>query len=178
MQARVKKEIFDLIKVIIVGVLIGLVIRGLFFEITRVDGDSMNPTLQSEDKVLVNKFKPMIQDGKLKRGDTIVFEAPAEDKYYIKRVIGVSGDAVRFEKGKILVNGEIIEENYIQEGIGTYFEPEYADIPVEENRLFVVGDNRLPEGSYDSRKFGTISVESVRGKALIRIFPINKFGKF
>lgn len=93
---------------------------------------------------------------------------------YIKRVIGVAGDHVKIENGKVYLNDKELEEPYLREGIkteGKYF----SDITVPEGYVFVMGDNR--EGSTDSRNFGCIPVEKIESKVWIRFWPLNKFGK-
>lgn len=96
---------------------------------------------------------------------------------YIKRIIGVEGDHVEIKDGKVYLNGEELEENYLDEGVetnmGTY--GVYSDIVVPEGYVFVMGDNR--SHSTDSRCFGCIPVSKIEGKVWIRFWPFSKFGK-
>lgn len=95
---------------------------------------------------------------------------------YIKRVIGLPGEHVKIEDGKVYINGTELEENYLQEGvITTSLEGVYTDITVPENCLFVMGDNRLQ--STDSRRFGCIPLEKIESKVWIRFWPFDLFGK-
>ena len=93
---------------------------------------------------------------------------------YIKRVIGVAGDHIKIESGKVYLNGQELNEPYLRDGIKTE-QKVFTDIIVPENCVFVMGDNR-PQ-SMDSRSFGCIPLEKVESKAVIRFWPLNKFGK-
>lgn len=95
---------------------------------------------------------------------------------YIKRVIGLPGERVQIENGKVFINGERLDESYLQEGvITTSLEGVFTDITVPENCLFVMGDNR-PQ-STDSRRFGCIPLEKIESKVWIRFWPFDLFGK-
>lgn len=93
---------------------------------------------------------------------------------YIKRVIGVAGDHIKIESGKVYLNGQELNEPYLRDGIKTE-QKVFTDIIVPENCVFVMGDNR-PQ-SMDSRSFGCIPLEKVESKVVIRFLPLNKFGK-
>ena len=93
---------------------------------------------------------------------------------YIKRVIGIEGDHIKIEDGKVYLNGEELQEDYVAEGAVTISD-RYADLVVPEGYVFVMGDNR--EHSTDSRSFGCIPVEKIESKVWIRFWPLNKFGK-
>ena len=92
---------------------------------------------------------------------------------YIKRVIGVAGDHIKIESGKVYLNGQELNEPYLRDGIKTE-QKVFTDIIVPENCVFVMGDNR-PQ-SMDSRSFGCIPLEKVESKVVIRFWPLNKFG--
>ena len=93
---------------------------------------------------------------------------------YIKRVIGVAGEHIKIEEGKVYLNGQELDEPYLREGITTEGGI-FTDIIVPEGHVFVMGDNR--PRSTDSRSFGCIPVERIESKVLIRFWPLNKFGK-
>ena len=93
---------------------------------------------------------------------------------YIKRVIGVEGDHIKIEEGKVYLNGEELNEPYLRDGITTASDL-FTDIKVPEGYVFVMGDNR--PHSTDSRSFGCIPLEKVESKVWIRFWPLNKFGK-
>lgn len=95
---------------------------------------------------------------------------------YIKRVIGLPGDHVQIKNGKVYINEEKLEEDYLQSGIVTDdAEGMFSDIIVPQNTVFAMGDNR--NSSVDCRAFGCIPLERIEGKVLIRFWPLNKFGK-
>lgn len=93
---------------------------------------------------------------------------------YIKRVIGIAGDHIVIQDGKVFLNDEELDEPYLEEGVETSNKV-YSDIIVPEGYVFVMGDNR--EHSADSRMFGCIPVEKIESKVWIRFWPLNKFGK-
>ena len=142
-----------------------------------VDGSSMNDTLYDGESVWVNKFTYRFNDPE--RFDIIVFPYEySEDTYFIKRIIGLPGETVQILlDGTILINGEVLEENYGKETIradriGTAIVP----ITLGENEYFVLGDNR--NDSMDSRypNVGPITKDQMIGKAVFRLFPITKIG--
>lgn len=95
---------------------------------------------------------------------------------YIKRVIGLPGDHVKIENGKVYINGNELQEPYLQEGVITDdLNGAFTDITVPENTVFVMGDNRGQ--STDSRRFGCIPLEKIESKVLFRFWPLNVFGK-
>lgn len=95
---------------------------------------------------------------------------------YIKRVIGLPGDHIQISNGKVYINGEELDEPYLQEGVTTNMgKYAFSDLIVPENCVFAMGDNR--EHSTDSRAFGCIPLEKIEGKVLIRFWPLNLFGK-
>lgn len=135
----------------------------------RVDGSSMEPTLHNGELVIVNKLAYKLGEPEL--GDIIVFHFPRDpSQEYIKRVIGVPGDQVLIEAGKVYVNSKEIVEPYIAAP------PAYAtakwDVP--EGHLFVLGDNR--NNSSDSHSWGTVPIEYVVGKALFVYWPLEEWG--
>jgi len=167
-----------------VGVLLISFIKLLMTFPVVVDGGSMIPTLYSDEVIYVNAFDVKFSD--INRGDIVVFTMPgvgAEDYYYLKRVIGVSGDEVVVKEGKIYLNGELLSEPYLRPGETTQI-PDVAggflvggvtmtsdgkgfvyNVPV--GKYFVLGDNR--ENSIDSRSFVDVYVsgKDIKGKFTI-----------
>ena len=131
-------------------------------KVSLAELDQTNPVAkyEYEPKGLVSKFfYYVVESGKIS---------------YIKRVIGVAGDHIRITDGKVYLNGEELQENYVAEGAVTISD-RYTDLVVPEGYVFVMGDNR--EHSTDSRSFGCIPVEKIESKVWIRFWPLNKFGK-
>lgn len=142
---------------------------------TQVLGSSMEPKLSSEDNLIVDKITYRFHDPE--RYDIIVFPFRYEDNtFYIKRIIGLPGETVQIdEEGNILINGEVLAENYGKEVIKSPGRA-YEEIQLADNEYFVMGDNR--NNSTDSRdpSVGNITREEIVGRAWLRIWPFDKFG--
>ncbi len=142
---------------------------------TQVLGSSMEPKLSSEDNLIVDKISYRFHDPE--RFDIIVFPFRYEDNtFYIKRIIGLPGETVQIDPdGNILIDGEILEEDYGKEVIQSPGRA-YEEIQLADNEYFVMGDNR--NNSTDSRdpSVGNITREEIIGRAWLRIWPLDKFG--
>ncbi len=169
----IKTEIIEWVKSIALAVIIAIIIKMFIFNTTYVLGYSMYPTLHEKDRLFTNKI--VYTFGEPKIGDIVVLEAPDDpDKDYIKRVIALEGDIVEISDGKIYVNDNLLNENYLKKDVYTYGD---LKVKVPENEVFVLGDNRNRSASKDSRYFGTISIDSIKGKAIYRYYPFdNRFG--
>ena len=147
---------------IFVALVILFVIALLIFRfvagISIVNGDSMLPTLQNGE---LTAYFRLVSD--YDRGDIVSVRMPSGE-YYVKRVIAVAGDVVDIKDGKLFINGEELDEPYVQ-GI-TEVPIDGIEVPytVEEDKVFVLGDNR--ENSVDSRTFGAVLTQEVQGKLL------------
>ncbi len=169
------KEIFEWIKTIIISIVIALVIT-TFIRPTLVRGHSMYPTLEPNNYLIINKIPYMIHEPE--HGDIIVFKSHLEtldgkEKDLIKRVIAVEGDEIVVKDGEIYVNGEKLEEDYIN---GDYTSGD-IELNVPQDHVFVMGDNR--QNSLDSRdsRVGPVEIDTIRGKVLVRLFPFDEIGK-
>jgi signal peptidase I len=154
--------LFDVLETILLAVVLYFAIDAITGRV-RVDGYSMHPTLEDGEFVLVNRLAYLKTPPQ--RGDIIVFHYPLHpEERYIKRVIGVPGDEVIIEKGRVTVNGVPLEEPYIAAS------PRYSGVwAVPENALFVLGDNR--NDSADSHTWGFVPMENVIGKAVLIYWP-------
>lgn len=159
--------------VIVVALLLSFLLKTFILSSTLVIGSSMSDTLQTNDRLFVNRIGLMVNN--VDRGDIIEFHSPVEDKDYIKRVIGLPGDVIEIKENKVFLNGEELEEKYTNVDT-TYPISDQTNWVVGENEVFVLGDNRQPNASRDSRDFGTISKDSIVGIAFLRYYPFNKFG--
>jgi len=142
-------------------------------QVYAVSGHSMEPTLHDGERVVVDKIRPVLGD--LERGDLIIFASPEDpSKNLIKRIIAVAGDEVELVGDQVLINGVALQEDYIHR---TLFPNRPGEVTVvKPGHLFMLGDNR-PQ-SRDSRQFGIIPVESIRGKVLMRLWPLDEFTVF
>ncbi len=142
---------------------------------TIVDGPSMEDTLHNGEHLLVEKISYHLDQ--LKRFDIIVFYPHGRDyeEYYVKRIIGLPGETVQIKGADIYINGERLDENYGKEPI-TYAGLAEEPITLDSDEFFVMGDNR--EVSLDSRyeEVGEVTKENIGGRAILRIWPLNKFG--
>ena len=171
-----KNEAIEWVKSILLAIVIAILIKTFIFNTTYVLGNSMYPTLHEKDRLFANKI-PLYFSGP-KRGEIVVLEAPdASNKDYIKRVIGIEGDTVSIIDGKVYLNGKILEEDYIEEDAYTHiYNENYWEVP--EGYAFVLGDNRDEGASKDSRYFGCVPIDSIKGITSFRYFPFNdRFGK-
>lgn len=191
------KEIFSWTNAILLGLGLAILVSSFVLQPFKVEGSSMEPTLEGADsnseqkkgdRLLVYKLdgEPsyndiVIIDKRVDRERTIkdqVLESPIlkelfNDKgeyLWVKRVIGVEGDKLEFKDGKVIRNGKMLEEDYIKEAMEYPFE----SVVVEDNHVFVMGDNR--NASRDSRSVGSIPIDNVVGKVFLRIYPFDKIG--
>lgn len=152
----------DIIETIILAVVLYFGINAISARV-RVDGFSMNPTLQNGEYVLVNRLSYKLDIPQ--RGDIIVFSFPLDQEQdLIKRVIGLPGETVSVRQNNVLINGIPLEEPYIAQA------PLYSgEWTVPEGQLFVLGDNR--NDSKDSHQWGVLPMDNVIGKALVIYWP-------
>lgn len=170
-EGKKENALWEWIKAILIAVVIAFIIKTFLFQPTRVQGESMNKTLENDDRIIVNKV--LMKFVPLKRGDIIVMEYD-EDHDYIKRIVGMPGELVQIIDGDVYINGSKIQEPYAYgDYTGTLNGFEWKLGP---DQYFVMGDNRQPGGSTDSRVFGPIDVEVIRGTVNFRYFPFEEFG--
>ena len=167
-----KKELFSWVKSVLIAIIIVFICRQFLFVPVTVKGESMEPTYEKNDRIIVTKV------GNIEHFDMVVFHAPDEEKDYIKRVIGLAGDSVKMKDDELYINGKRYKEPYVEskkeeipsgENLTENFE-----VKVSKGTLFVMGDNR--RNSWDSRRFGVIREDSLVGKVEFRFFPMNKLG--
>jgi len=157
-------------------ILISLAVSAFFiiflYQPVKVEGTSMMPTLEDQERVFINKFVYRLEP--IHRGDVVVFRYPRDpSKSYIKRVIAVAGDRVKIEGGLVYVNGRQISEDYVSQ----IYEDvrSYAPTVVPPHSYFVMGDHR--NLSNDSRDFGPVNESYIYGKAVFGYWPFAKLGK-
>jgi signal peptidase I len=142
------------------------------YQPVKVEGTSMMPTLEDQERVFINKFVYRLEP--IQRGDVVVFRYPRDtSKSYIKRIVGVPGDRVRIDDGLVFVNGRQIAEDYVPpmyEDVRSY-----AETVVPSHSYFVLGDHR--NLSNDSRDFGPVDESYIYGKAVFGYWPFGRLGK-
>ena len=173
--------LFEIVETLVLTLIIFLVIQTFVAQPYKVEQGSMEHSLEPDQYVLVDKLTPRIAP--YQRGDIVVFAPPpgferAGAAPFIKRVIGVAGDAVEVQGGVVLVNGvELVEPYLFAEAPGDPAEPTTAprkSWTVPAGELFLLGDHRAV--SEDSRTFGSVPMSSVIGRAWLRYWPLNVFG--
>ncbi|MEJ9210442.1 signal peptidase I [Bacillus smithii] len=174
-----KSEWLSWIKSILFALIISFIIHTFLFSPYIVKGESMSPTLEEGNKLIVNKMK------NIKRFDIVVFHAPDSDEVYVKRVIGLPGDTVEMKDDVLYINGAAYKEPYLNKlkKQYSYLNRFTGDFTLKEitgkekvpdGKVFVLGDNRLR--SNDSRRFGFIDEKDIIGSAVFRAWPLQKIG--
>ena len=167
----IKEFIKDAVKFILVVFCI-VFLMVYVVSVTQVVGDSMSPTLENQEVLILNKAKYRFSD--VKRGDIIAFTYE-DTKYLIKRVIGMPGEYVSIKDNKVYINGYYYVEDYLKDVDTPDFELTdlgFAKIP--DDMYFVLGDNR--DNSLDSRKIGLVKKSDIIGEVAMRFWPITKIG--
>lgn len=169
------------------AVLVAVVLRSVVLQQFWIPSPSMATTLEEHDRVLVNKLSYRLHD--VNRGDVVVFERPPNEpdsdiKDLIKRVVALEGERVSILEGRVLIDGRVLEEPYVDDqptepttgcGAGEVAGLDTAEgLEVPEDHVFVLGDNRT--NSHDGRCFGPISEELIVGRAFLVIWPPSKIG--
>jgi signal peptidase I len=166
---QVWKEIVELGQSLILGVVLAMVLQ-IFIQPTIVYGQSMEPNLHDQERVILDKVAYHI--GTPARGDIVVFPVKGEPLPLIKRVIGLPGETVEVRGGRVLVNGVVLREPYASgPTVGNM-----AAVRVPANAVFVMGDNRGPGRSLDSRRLGPISLDKLVGRARLAYWPLTDAG--
>jgi signal peptidase I len=158
---------------LIISLAISAFIIIFLYQPVKVEGTSMMPSLDDQERIFVNKFVYRLEP--IQRGDIVVFRYPRDpSKSYIKRVIGVAGDHVRIVAGRVYLNGRALEEEYVP--------AEYADarsypdeVLVPRDAYYVLGDHRTM--SNDSRDFGPVNQSYIYGKAVFGYWPVDRLGR-
>lgn len=165
-----RKAIREIVETVLIAVVLALVVRGLIVETYVVLGPSMEPTLHEPERLFVNKIGYRLHAPE--RGDIVVFAYPRDtSRNFIKRVIALPGETVEIREGRVYVDGAFIEETYV-----AYPDThgDYGTITVPRDHVFVMGDNR--RNSEDSRYFGPVPFDNIRGKAFLVYWPVSLFG--
>ena len=155
-----------------ISVLISLFIILFVYQPVKVEGGSMEPGLEDQERIFINKLAYRLEN--IERGDVIVFRYPRDTrKNFIKRVIGLPGDRVRVTDGHVYLNGRLVPEPYVPE---EYLDSRsYPEVRVPSDCYYVLGDHRSM--SDDSRDFGPVPRSLIYGKAVFGYWPMDKLGR-
>ncbi len=168
-EQRVRNLARDLLSTIVPAVLIALLVHTFVAQATRVYGQSMQPELHSNERLVIEKVSYWFHGPR--RGDVVVIDDPdGGSDLLIKRVIGLPGERVTIADGQVYIDGVLLDESYLDQptdgGGRTWLVP-----PLQ---VFVLGDNRA--ASRDSRAFGSVSLDDVVGRAVFRYWPLSQLG--
>ena len=173
-NAFLKELLIDSVYLLVVLVLTLLFVRYVA-QRTVVDGFSMQPQLQNQDNLIVDKITYRFKDPQ--RFDIVVFPFEyRKNEYYIKRIIGLPGETIQIdEQGNIYINGQLLEEHY---GAEVIEEPGRAALPITlgDDEYFVMGDNRNHSSDSRTTAVGNVSRDEIIGRAWLRVYPFDQFG--
>jgi signal peptidase I len=156
---------------LLVSAAASVLIITFLYQPVRVEGTSMLPRLEDQDRLFINKF--VYHFASIERGDVVVFHYPRDpEKSYIKRVIALPGDRLRISQGTVLLNGMALKENYVPEEFKD--SRSYAEIVIPDGTFFMMGDHRSI--SSDSREFGPVERSLIYGKAVFVYWPARDAG--
>ena len=205
-KTSLAREIWEWVYTLAIAIVIAMLIKGFIFDIVRVDGSSMFPTLVDNDRLIVTKlgYTP-------KQGDIIILDseyknreeyfdrlAESKDKeelssfekffaqssmpsnlkkkYYVKRIIAMPGQTIDLVDGKVYVDGEMLDEPYY-DGLTTSIDPTVEyPITVDNDCVFVMGDNRTRSKDSRSSELGQVPFNAILGKSQVRIWPLSDIG--
>jgi signal peptidase I len=160
------------IRDLIISLAISAFIIIFLYQPVKVEGTSMMPSLDDQERIFVNKFVYRLEP--IERGDIVVFHYPRDpSKSFIKRVIGLAGDHIRIDAGHVFVNGKPLDEDYVPPAYAD--QRSYPEIVVPAHTYFLLGDHRTM--SNDSRDFGPVKVSYIYGKAVFGYWPVEKMGR-
>jgi signal peptidase I len=182
-QAPRENVWLEVVKTLGLSAILALGLRTFVAEARYIPSKSMVPTLQVDDRLIVDKVTYRFRDPQ--RGDIIVFMPPDEASVvctgpqaiqhnkdaYIKRIIGLPGDTVEVKQGQVFINGNPIKESYLAE-VPDY---QYGPRVVPQGSYLVLGDNR--NNSCDSHYWGFVPRDNIIGRAVVRFWPLNRVGE-
>lgn len=163
-------ELLDWTKTLVIAFAVVMLLHFFVFNLSKVEGHSMEPTLTAHEWLFVNKFVYLA--GKPKAGDVVILKEPntgdKEEKYLVKRVVGVPGDRIEIHNKRLYRNGMLVDEPYTDTLIE---DMSYGPEIIGEGHYFVMGDNRHARASLDSRSFHAVPEELIRGRADYILWP-------
>ena len=170
-RSRTRTSLYEWLAIVSASLIVITLIFTFMFRFVDVDGTSMEPTLRNGERLILSSlpYTP-------KRGDIVVVSEGNEREPLIKRIIGLPGDTIRIDEntGDVYVNGKVLNEPYVSSPTST--EGMTGSVTVPEGMVFIMGDNRAPGCSRDSRSSNCYSQSAIVGKVIWRIAPTDRFG--
>lgn len=167
------EEMLDWLEMLITVFFVVVLVFTFLFRIAIVDGESMVPTLEDRDKLIVSHlfYEPAV-------GDVVIVNSKGLDKVIVKRVIATENQTVNidYSEGKVYVDGQLLNEPYINELTYTDFGYHNYPVTVPADCVFVMGDNRNRSTDSRAESVGFVNKSDIMGKAVVRIWPFNKMG--
>lgn len=171
MDENVKKEVISWIKLILAAFIIAFILKTYIFQIALVNQMSMEPTLHEGQILVIAKVNYLFKDPA--RGDIVVLKDELENKYLIKRVIGLPGEVIDIRNNKVYIDEKELKPDYTE---APTLDNGFVKSKLPEGKYFVMGDNRPHSRDSRSDTVGFVNRHNIVGKAVFRLWPINKIG--
>ncbi|HHX50755.1 MAG TPA: signal peptidase I [Clostridia bacterium] len=169
-MAGSRSAVWELVESVAIAVILALLIRLFLIQPFYIPSGSMEPTLQVGDRIIVNKLSTRFRDPE--RGQVLVFKYPLDiSRDYIKRVVGLPGETFEIRQGRVYIDGQLLEEDYLP---GDLSHSDYGPVQIPEHSYFMLGDNR--GNSQDSRVWGALPDNLIVGRAVVVFWPLNRLG--
>lgn len=172
-HSRWAAELWEMLKTMVIAFVVMVLLNVFVFNLSMVKGQSMQPTLEEQERLFVDKL--VYRFGHPKRGEVVVLKDPSVDAgrkpFLVKRVVAVPGDTVEVRDGMLLVNGKPQDEPYTDT---TIEDGDMSEVGLGDGEYFVMGDNRHAGRSKDSRYFGSVKEKWIVGRAEFVFWPIAK----
>ncbi len=169
-------EVLDFLKDLVICMAVVFVITNFIVRPIQVKGNSMYPTLKDQSMGVSNTLGYNI--GSIQRFDIVIIYIPEKNEYIVKRVIGLPGETVSYANGQLYINGEAMEEPFLDqdyvESYGSGWMPDVSEITLSDDEYYCLGDNR-PHSS-DSRYYGPFKKENIKSKGIFIAWPLSEFG--
>jgi len=173
-------RLYEFASSIVLAYVLVLVLTNFIVYPVHVDGTSMYPTLRNADYGFSNLLTYRSQG--IQRFDVVIVYYDPLGEYLIKRAIGLPGETIQYKNDVLYINNQPVDESYLDtlyarqfKAIGEPYTADFGPILVKEDEIFVMGDNRLPGGSTDSRIFGPLKIANVKSKDVYILWPLNHF---
>ena len=162
-------QVFLYLRVLIITMVAAICLRLFIIDVAQVNGNSMNPTLDNADILLISKISVKINAPQ--RYDIIMLDVPDRSSQLIKRIIGLPNEHIAITDGLVFINGRLLEEEYLD---NIYTDGDIS-IVLPDGYYFVMGDNRFASRDSRSKNIGAVTIDNIYGKAILRFYPLNSF---